>query len=259
LGCSPSSPFWNESSICGAGEQATFFLPLCWPALPGRWRSSFCAIAPHPNNRLPPTASHLCPRHLLYHQHCPASGNGVQQHTLPLSGCSCSLGGLSLFASRMVTVHQIAHFVDRGFSRQTAARVFGNSGLITGVSFVFFRRLSDIVGRERAFMLGTLFQALAFAILLIITPATPSWLLTLYAILWGIGEGSRSGLLTAIASDTFPGPAVGAIVGSQGAMFALGAALGSCWRALFLTYPTRTWCPSHSPLRQRFWQPRPSG
>lgn len=149
-------------------------------------------------------------------------------------------GGLSLFALRMVTVHQIAHFVDRGFSRQTAARVFGNSGLITGVSFVFFGRLSDLIGRERAFMLGTLFQALAFAILLIITPDTPAWLLTLYAILWGIGEGSRSGLLTAIASDTFPGPAVGAIVGSLGATFALGAALGS-WAGGVLFDMTHTY------------------
>ncbi len=136
-------------------------------------------------------------------------------------------GGLSLFALRMVTVHQIAHFVDRGFSRQTAARVFGSSGLITGISFVFFGRLSDMIGRELAFMLGTMFQTLAFTILLIITPAMPAWVLTLYAVLWGLGEGSRSGLLTAIASDTFPGPAVGAIVGSLGATFALGAGLGS--------------------------------
>ena len=136
-------------------------------------------------------------------------------------------GGLSLFSLRMVTVHQIAYFVDRGFSRQTAATIFGGSGLITGFSFIFFGRLSDSIGRERAFMLGTLFQVLAFGLLLIVSPRYPVGMLYLYAVCWGLGEGSRSGLLTAIASDTFPGPAIGAIVGSLGATFALGAALGS--------------------------------
>ena len=52
-------------------------------------------------------------------------------------------------------------------------------------------------------------------------------------ILWGVGEGSRSGLLTAIAGDTFPGPSVGVIVGTMGGFFGLGAAMGS-WLAGYI-------------------------
>ena len=134
---------------------------------------------------------------------------------------------LSLFTLRMVTVHQVAYFVDRGISRRVAATVFGSTGLITAFSFVLFGRLSDRVGRPRAFHVGAAFQAAALVLLLNLRATTSFPLLVLYALLWGIGEGSRTGLLTAIASDLFPGPALGAIVGSIGAMFGIGAALGS--------------------------------
>ncbi|MDQ7028804.1 MAG: MFS transporter [Ardenticatenia bacterium] len=136
-------------------------------------------------------------------------------------------GALSLFTLRMVTVHQVAYFVDRGIARRVAATLFGSTGLITATSFVLFGRLSDHIGRARAFHLGAAFQVGALVFLLNIRAQTPVAMLFGFVLLWGLGEGSRSGLLTAIASDLFPGPALGAIVGSLGAMFGVGAALGS--------------------------------
>lgn len=138
------------------------------------------------------------------------------------------LGGMfSLFSLRLTTVHQVAYFVDHGIPRLTAATIFGSSGLITALAFIGFGSLSDRIGRERAFYLGTLAQIAALGLLIGLRTGTPLSLLYLYALLWGIGEGSRSGLLTAIASDAFPGPAPGAIAGTLGAFFGLGAALGS--------------------------------
>lgn len=136
-------------------------------------------------------------------------------------------GMLSLFTLRMATVHQVAHFVDNGVSRLTAATVFGSSGLVTALAFIGFGSLSDCIGREQSFYLGSLAQITALGLLIGLWEGAPPVFLYAYALLWGIGEGSRSGLLTAIASDTFPGPAVGVIVGTLGGFFGLGAALGS--------------------------------
>ncbi|MBX0328452.1 MFS transporter [Oscillochloris sp. ZM17-4] len=138
------------------------------------------------------------------------------------------LAGLcSLYTLRMVTVHQVAHFVDRGVTRATAAAVFGGSGLVTAGSYIGFGLLSDRIGRERSFYLGAAAQALALIMLLALPGDAPLAYLYAYAVLWGVGEGSRSGLLTAIASDRFAGPQLGAIVGTLGAAFGLGAAIGS--------------------------------
>jgi MFS family permease len=136
-------------------------------------------------------------------------------------------GVCSLYTLRMVTVHQVAHFVDRGVPRATAAAVFGGAGLITAASYIGFGLLSDRIGREGSFYLGAAAQAAALVMLLLLPAGAPVPYLYAYALLWGVGEGSRSGLLTSIASDRFAGPELGAIVGSLGAFFGLGAALGS--------------------------------
>ncbi len=143
------------------------------------------------------------------------------------------VGMLSFFTLRMTTVHQVAHFVDHGIPRLTAATVLGSAGLVTALAFIGFGSLSDRIGRETAFYIGSAAQVLALLLLIGIGNGAPLVLLYIFALLWGIGEGSRSGLLTAIASDTFPGPALGAIVGTLGGFFGLGAALGSWFGGLF--------------------------
>jgi len=136
-------------------------------------------------------------------------------------------GTLSLFTLRMVTVHQVSHFVDNGIPRPLAATILGGTGLVTAISFIFFGSLSDRIGRSRSFYIGALAQGVALILLLTVGPETSRGMLTLYALLWGIGEGSRSGLLTAIAGDLFAGPSLGAILGALGGFFGIGAAAGS--------------------------------
>jgi MFS family permease len=139
-----------------------------------------------------------------------------------------SFGGL--FSLRMLTVHQLAAAVDAGFDRFFAATVMGLSGGVVVISFIGWGILADRIGRRRAFVISSATMAGAILTLLFIRNATQVGLLYLYAILFGIGEGSRSSLLTAIMSDTFPGDSVGRINGFVGMAFGAGAAMGS-WLA----------------------------
>lgn len=142
-----------------------------------------------------------------------------------------SFGGL--FSLRMLTVHQVAAAVDAGFDRFFAAALMGGSGGIVVLSFIGWGMLADRIGRRRAFVVSSAAMAGAILTLLNIHDASQVWRLYLYVILFGLGEGSRSSLLTAIMSDTFPGDSVGRINGFVGMAFGAGAATGS-WLAGYL-------------------------
>lgn len=126
---------------------------------------------------------------------------------------------------RMLTVHQLAVMVEAGFERSYAAVFVGVSGAVTSVAFIILGTISDKVDRRLIYLIGSFSLISAIFVLNSLRSPTQSEGLLLYAILFGFGEGSRSSLVTAVASDLFPGNALGAINGSVGAAFGLGAAI----------------------------------
>jgi len=127
---------------------------------------------------------------------------------------------------RMLTVHQVAVLVDAGYSRSTAALVVGAAGAITAFAFILWGSLSDRTDRRYVYLAGSLSLLAAIAILgrLQFPHESRLWV-GAYAVCLGFGEGSRASLVTSIASDFFPGEALGTVNGVMGAAFALGAAL----------------------------------
>lgn len=134
---------------------------------------------------------------------------------------------------RMLTVHQLAIIVDAGFERSYAALMIGVSGAITSVAFVLLGAISDRIDRRLVYLVGSFSLISAIFILEKLHSPGQSILVLVYAILLGFGEGSRASLVTAVASDLFPGNALGAINGAMGAAFGLGAAILP-WLAGFL-------------------------
>ena len=135
---------------------------------------------------------------------------------------------LALFSLRLVTVHQVARMVDVGYAHSVAADTAGLAGASVALSFIFWGSMSDRIGRHVAYLLGGLSLTVATALLLLLPAFFPRRLpLYLYALFWGVGEGSCTSLLTAMAADLFPGAALGTIIGTMSAAFAVGAAVGS--------------------------------
>ncbi|MGZ8533260.1 MAG: MFS transporter, partial [Candidatus Binatia bacterium] len=140
---------------------------------------------------------------------------------------------LASLGNQVIVTHQIAHAVDVGYSKVFAASIFGFMGVVSIGGRILFGYLADVMNRQMVFTVVQIISAFGIFALLALHDTSSPWLLYSYAVCYGLGQGSRALVLSAISADIFHGRHFGAIFGYFTFSIGLGGAIGA-WLGGFL-------------------------
>jgi MFS family permease len=140
---------------------------------------------------------------------------------------------LASMGNQVIVTHQIAHAIDVGYTKVFAAAIFGLMGVISIGGRILFGYLADVMNRQMVFAWVQIISALGIFALLAMDDASTPWLLYTYAVCYGLGQGSRALVLSAISADIFHGKHFGAIFGYFTFSIGVGGAIGA-WLGGFL-------------------------
>ncbi len=134
---------------------------------------------------------------------------------------------LASLGNQIIVTHQIAHAVDVGYAKVFAASMFGLMGVISIGGRILFGYLADVMNRQMVFTWVQIISSFGIFALLSIHDTSMPWLLYTYAVCYGLGQGSRALVLSAISADIFHGKHFGAIFGYFTFSIGLGGAIGA--------------------------------
>src|SRR2546422_622273 len=112
-----------------------------------------------------------------------------------------------------VVTHQVAFAVDHGFPRLFVAGIFGLTGLLSTVGRIVFGVAADRIGRTTSATISYGCTAVGTLCLLGLEVWPHAAALYAYALFFGLGFGARGPIITAMASQLFPGRRFGVIYG----------------------------------------------
>jgi len=112
-----------------------------------------------------------------------------------------------------VVTHSVAFAVDHGFARLFVAGIFGLTGLLSVAGRILFGIAADRIGRAPAATISYGCTALGTLCLLGLELWPHAAALYAYALFFGLGFGARGPIITAMASQIFPGRRFGVIYG----------------------------------------------
>ena len=112
-----------------------------------------------------------------------------------------------------VVTHQVAFAVDQGFPRLFVAGIFGLTGLLSIVGRIVFGVAADRIGRATSATISYGCTAMGTLCLLGLEVWPHAAALYAYALFFGLGFGARGPIITAMASQLFPGRRFGVIYG----------------------------------------------
>src|SRR5438105_10200395 len=121
-----------------------------------------------------------------------------------------------------VVTHQVAFAVDQGFPRLFVAGIFGLTGLLSTLGRIVFGIAADRIGRATSATISYGCTAVGTLCLLGLEVWPHAAALYAYALFFGLGFGARGPIITAMASQLFPGRRFGAIYG----MLSVGNGIG---------------------------------
>jgi len=150
---------------------------------------------------------------------------------------------LASMGNQVIVTHQIAHAIDVGYAKVFAASIFGLMGVISISGRLLFGYLADVMKREWVFTWVQIISAVGILALLAMRDTSMPWLLYVYAVCYGLGQGSRALVLSAISADIFHGKHFGAIFGYFTFSIGLGGAMGA-WLGGFLFDLTHSYAVS---------------
>jgi len=128
-------------------------------------------------------------------------------------------------SSSPVTVHQASLMRDKGIAPATVGWIVSLFGLAWMAGMLSAGLLSDRIGRERTYTVGTIGMVAGCAVLLAM-PDRGTGMAILYAILFGFGFGSRPPMDAATAMDVFGGAGFGKTIGVMSIALGIGQVAG---------------------------------
>jgi MFS family permease len=132
--------------------------------------------------------------------------------------------GTGLF---IVYTHLVAHLVEQGFEKLSAAFALGMIGLMRVAGTFVWGYASDRLGRQKAYGLSVLITLAGLICLLRIGAGSPLWFTYMGVVLYGIGHSAGNPTYGAVIGDIFSGKNIGTILGFLEITFGIGMALGS--------------------------------
>lgn len=135
----------------------------------------------------------------------------------------CLIRGLCALPIHLVLIHFVPFAMERGFHRNEAAAALGLIGGVAILGRVFGGMLLDRIGWGRGL---SLFLVTSSVMLLWLIKVREPWMLFLFSVIYGLGYAAEIPALVGWTGSLFGTARLGEILGIQGAVGAIGAALG---------------------------------
>jgi MFS family permease len=120
---------------------------------------------------------------------------------------------LATMGNHLTQVHMVAFFIAAGYEPLLAATAVGAVGLVGLLGRPLSGTLSDVLGREVVYTVGSAMQMGGIVALLTLGDGQRLWPILLFVALNGLSDGIGGLVVGAKAADLFPAGALGAVMG----------------------------------------------